>query len=275
MTKNWMITGTSSGFGHEIARQALEGGDRVVGTVRRDGGADDLRREHPERFHVELLDVSDTAAVGPAVDRAVTWLGGLDVLVNNAGYGLFGAAEELGDEQIDHQIATNLRGAIQVVRAALPHLRENGGGRILQLSSVAGQSANPAASLYHATKWGIEGFSEALAAEVAAFGIGVTIVEPGGARTGFAAESLQWGTPLPAYDGSVIRTVRGMLEGPGYTALGDPVRMAAAMIESVTREPAPLRLILGSDSQSAIASSLENRLEDARSQVSSAARTDG
>jgi NAD(P)-dependent dehydrogenase (short-subunit alcohol dehydrogenase family) len=154
MTRNWIITGASSGFGHELARQALEQGDRVVGTVRRPDGAQDLLESHPDSFHRERLDLSDTERIRPVIDAAVGWLGGLDVVVNNAGYGLFGAAEELTDEQIDHEIATNLRGSIQVARASLRFLRESGGGRILQLSSVAGQSANPGASLYHATKWG-------------------------------------------------------------------------------------------------------------------------
>jgi len=274
MTKNWIITGTSSGFGYEIAQQVLERGDRVVGTVRRSDAAAEMLERYPDTFHPELLDLTDVARIRPVVDSAVEWLGGLDVVVNNARYGLFGAAEELTDEQIDHVIATNLRGSIQVARAALPHLRAAGGGRILQLSSVAGQTANPGAALYPATKWGIEGFSEALAAEVAPFGIGVTIVEPGGARTGFSAHGLQWGPPLEAYDGTSIRMVRAMLQGSDYRASGDPVRMAEAMIASVDQTNAPIRLILGSDAQASIDQALQARLADVQAQAQSAATTD-
>ncbi len=274
MTKKWIITGASSGFGHELARQALERGDRVVGTVRRPAGVSDLLEEHPSAFHAVRLDLTDIAEIRPAVNAAAEWLEGLDVVVNNAGYGLFGAAEELTDEQIDHQIATNLRGSIQVARAALSHLRASGGGRILQVSSVAGQTANPGASLYHATKWGIEGFADALADEVAPFDIGVTIVEPGSARTGFSSAGLQWGPELEAYDATPLRAVRTMLQGTGHQAPGDPARMVAAMIASLDQAPAPRRLVLGSDSQAWIAQALQQRLDDVRAQEESAARTD-
>ena len=274
MSRRWFITGVGSGFGRELAAQALDRGDRVVGTIRRPGAADELQAAHPDAFHALTLDLRDTAAIRSVVDAAAELLGGLDVVVNNAGYGLFGAAEEVSDAQIDDQIATNLRGSIQVARAAVPHLRAGGGGRIVQLSSVAGQTAGAGASLYHATKWGIEGFAEALAAEVAGFGIGVTIVEPGGARTAFGSGGLQWGDPLPAYDGTSIPAVRAMLTGTGYRAPGDPARMAAAMIEAVDQDPAPLRLVLGSDSQAAVAGSLRARLAAVEAQESSAALTD-
>ena len=145
--------------------------------------------------------MTDTTAVRDVVDRSFE-LGRIDVVVSNAGYGLFGAAEELSDEQVSHIIATNLSGSIQLIRAALPHLRAQGGGRIIQISSYGGQVAFPGNSLYHATKWGIEGFAESVAQEVAPFGIGVTIVEPGGARTEFRYGSAQVAGLLPAYDGN-------------------------------------------------------------------------
>lgn len=274
MTKNWIITGTSSGFGLEVARQALRRGDRVVGTVRRPESAKDLLDTYPGTFRAERLDLTDTARIRPVIDSAVAWLGGLDVVVSSAGYGLFGAAEEVTDEQIDHEIATNLRGSIQVARAAVPHLRASGGGRILQLSTVGGQSAGAGASLYNATKWGIEGFAEALAEEVAAFGIGVTIVEPGGARTDFGGRSLQWGPRLDVYDATPLPRLRALLQDPDFKAPGDPVRMSAAMIDSVDQTPAPLRLVLGSDSQTVIARALAQRLADVRAQEQSAKTTD-
>lgn len=181
--RTWLITGVSSGFGRELTEQLLGRGERVVGTVRRLDAVADLVERYPEAFRAELLDVTDTAAIRDVVDRSFAKLGRIDVIVSNAGYGLFGAAEELSDEQIDRIIATNLVGSIQLIRAALPHLRAQGGGRIVQISSYGGQVAYPGNSMYHATKWGIEGFVESVAQEVAPVGIGMTIVEPGGART--------------------------------------------------------------------------------------------
>ena len=147
-----------------------------------------------------MLDVTDTAAIREVVERSFAQLGRIDVVINNAGYGLFGAAEELTDKQIDHMIATNLVGSIQLIRAVLPHLRAQGGGRIIQISSYGGQVAFPGNSMYHATKWGIEGFVESVAQEVASFRIGITIVEPGGARTEFRYGSAQVAALTPIYD---------------------------------------------------------------------------
>ena len=166
-TRNWLITGVSSGFGRELATQLLDHGDTVVGTVRRPDSVADLIKKYPDTFHRELLDVTDTAAVREVTDRSFSSLGRIDVVVSNAGYGLFGAAEELSDEQVSHIIATNLTGPIQLIRAALPHLRAQGGGRIIQISTYGGQVAFPGNSMYHATKWGVEGFAESVAQEVA------------------------------------------------------------------------------------------------------------
>ena len=198
--RTWLITGVSGGFGRELTDQLLECGDRVVGTVRDIGKVADLIERYPEAFHVETLDVTDTAAIREVVERSFARLGRIDVVISNAGYGLFGAAEEFTDEQIDHMIATNLVGSIQLIRAALPHLRAQGGGRIIQISSYGGQVAFPGNSMYHATKWGIEGFVESVAQEVAPFGIGMTIVEPGGARTEFRYGSAQVAKLTPTYD---------------------------------------------------------------------------
>ncbi len=183
--QTWLITGVSSGFGRHMTEQLLADGARVAGTVRDPDSVADLKAAYGDQLWSAALDVTDFPAVRRVVDEAFAELGRIDVVVNNAGYGLFGAAEELSDEQVQHQIDTNMTGSIQVVRAALPHLRAQGGGRIVQLSTYGGQATHPGASLYHASKWGIEGFMESLAKEVAGFGIGVTIVEPGGARTGF------------------------------------------------------------------------------------------
>jgi NAD(P)-dependent dehydrogenase (short-subunit alcohol dehydrogenase family) len=189
--RTWFITGVSSGFGRQLSEQLLERGDRVVGTVRDTGKVADLLERYAEAFHAETLDVTDTAAIREVVERSFARLERIDVIVSNAGYGLFGAAEELSDEQIDRMIATNMVGSIQLIRAVLPHLRAQGGGRIIQISSYGGQVAFPGNSMYHATKWGIEGFVESVAQEVASFRVGMTIVEPGGARTEFRYGSAQ------------------------------------------------------------------------------------
>jgi NAD(P)-dependent dehydrogenase (short-subunit alcohol dehydrogenase family) len=208
------------------------------------------------------------------VERTVADLGRIDVVVSNAGYGLFGAAEELSDEQLDAMIATNLTASIQLVRAVLPHLRAAGGGRIIQLSSYGGQVAFPGNSMYHATKWGIEGFMESMAQEVAPFGIGVTIVEPGGARTEFRGGSAQIATPMPEYEDNPAHGFRAMLDPSAPPAPGDPARMAARIIESVDLDPAPLRMVLGSQALDSTLKTLRQRVADFESQSEKAASTD-
>jgi len=273
--RTWFITGVSSGFGRALTSQLLARGDRVVGTVRDTGNVADLRKQYPETFRAELLDVTDTAAVRVVVDRSFAALGRIDAVISNAGYGLFGAAEELTDQQVDHMIATNLTGAIQLIRSALPHLRAQGGGRIIQISSYGGQVAFPGNSMYHATKWGIEGFAESVAQEVASFGIGVTIVEPGGARTEFRYGSAQVADLMPAYDETPAHSFLAMLDpATGGLAPGDPARMAARIIESVEIEPAPLRLLLGSQALESTLATLRNRIAGFEAQARLAASTD-
>ncbi|WP_306211705.1 SDR family oxidoreductase [Actinoplanes sp. RD1] len=271
MTRTWFITGVNSGFGRRMTEQLLSRGDRVAGTVRKPDSVRDLQDRYGSRFWVAQLDV--TAPVRATVDRAFAELGRIDVVVNNAGYGLFGAAEELTDDQVVQQINTNLLGSIQVVRAALPHLRAQGGGRVIQISSYGGQATNPGASLYHASKWGIEGFIEGTAKDVAPFGIGMTIVEPGGARTEFRFDSLHLATPLPAYDNTPAAMVRGARDR-SRPPLGDPAKMAAGIIASADVEPAPMRLVLGSDSYGFLTAALRERLAQIEPQQASAASTD-
>src|SRR5208283_961875 len=171
--RTWFITGVSSGFGRELTAQLLTHGDRVVGTVRDKSKVTDLLESYLKSFQAEVLDVTDTAGIRGVIDRSFARLERIDVIVSNAGYGLFGAAEELTNNQVEHIVATNLVGPIQLIRAALPHLRTQAGGRIIQISSYGGQVAFPGNSMYHATKWGIEGFVESVAQEVASFGIGM------------------------------------------------------------------------------------------------------
>jgi NAD(P)-dependent dehydrogenase (short-subunit alcohol dehydrogenase family) len=272
--RTWLITGVSSGFGRELSNQLLARGDRVVGTVRDVGKVADLINRYPEAFHAETLDVTDVAAIRGVVERSFARLERIDVIVSNAGYGLFGAAEELSDAQIDHMIATNLLGSIQLIRAALPHLRAQGGGRVIQISSYGGQVAFAGNSLYHATKWGIEGFVESVAQEVAPFGIGLTIVEPGGARTAFRYGGARVAKLTPTYDNNPAHAFLRMLDPKNGLAPGDPVRMAARIIESVDIEPAPLRMALGSQALESTLSTLRKRIEGFEAQRELAASTD-
>ena len=272
--RTWLITGVSSGFGRHLTEQLLERGDRVVGTVRSTGKVSDLAERYPSAFRPEVLDVTDTPAVRAIVDRAFTELGQIDVIVSNAGYGLFGAAEELTDAQVEHIIATNLVGSIALIRAALPQLRAQGNGRIIQISSYGGQVAFAGNSLYHATKWGIEGFVESVAAEVAPFRIGMTIVEPGGARTEFRYGSAQVAAPMAEYDETPAHAFARLLDPRNGLASGDPARMAARIIESVDVVPAPLRLVLGSQALQTTIDTLAQRIEGFEAQRDLAASTD-
>jgi len=272
--RTWLITGVSSGFGRHLIEQLLERGDRVVGTVRNIGKVADLIESYPEEFRAQVLDVTDTPAVRAVVNRAFAELGHIDVIISNAGYGLFGAAEELTDAQVEHIVATNLVGPIQLIRAALPHLRAQGNGRIIQISSYGGQVAFAGNSLYHATKWGIEGFVESVAQEVAPFGIGVTVVEPGGARTEFRYGSAEVATLMSEYDGTPAHAFLRMLDPANGLAPGDPERMATRIIDSVDVDPAPLRLVLGSQALQSTIDTLGKRIEGLEAQKALAASTD-
>jgi NAD(P)-dependent dehydrogenase (short-subunit alcohol dehydrogenase family) len=265
MMKTWFITGTSSGLGRVLAEQLLQRGDRVVATLRRDGPLDELKKQHGDRLRVVTLDVTDTRAIRTCVADAFDAMGQIDVIVNNAGYGLFGAAEELTDAQIDRQIATNLTGSIQVIRAALPLLRRQGGGRIVQVSSEGGQIAYPNFSLYHATKWGIEGFVESVAKEVAPFGIDFVIVEPGPTSTQFGA-GLDHAASMPEYDDTPAGEVRRAVASNSFAIRGDAGKTVAAMIVAADSTHPPLRLTLGGGAYGSISAALAERLKTLQAQ---------
>jgi NAD(P)-dependent dehydrogenase (short-subunit alcohol dehydrogenase family) len=261
MPRTWLITGTSSGFGRTLTERLLARGDRVAATLRDPSRLDDLAAQHGDALWVRALDVTDTTRVRAVVDEAFAGLGRIDVVVSNAGYGLLGAAEELTDEQIDRQLQTNVLGSIQLIRAALPHLRAQGGGRILQLSSIGGIIAFPGMSLYHASKWAMEGFVESLRAEVAPFGIEACLVEPGGARTEFAAGSLAQATPLEAYAETPVGQIRALAGARTADQIpGDPVKVADAMIGAAEADELPPRLLLGSDAYNLAHAALSARL---------------
>ena len=272
MARTWLITGVSSGFGYEMTKILLEKGDTVIGTVRNTAKVENLMKQYPDTFDCRLLDVTDVKSVRQAVKESFEKYEKIDVVVSNAGYGLFGCVEELSDEEINHIIATNLVGSIQLLKTSIPYMRKQGGGRMIQMSSYGGQVAYPANSMYHATKFGIEGFCEALAQEVAQFGIGVTMVEPGGARTEFRYGSAKVAKLMPEYEN--CHGFLNMLDVSKGLAPGDPVKMAERIIESVDKTPAPLRMVLGSQALDATITRLKERVADYETQTELAASTD-
>ena len=262
--KTWFITGASSGLGLGMAKKLLERGDAVVATARRVEALASIATRFPDRLSVERLDVTDREGMRRTVDQAFG-RGRIDVVVSNAGYGLFGAAEELTDEQIDRQIATNLTGSIQLIRAVVPHLREQGGGRILQVSSEGGQMTYPAFSLYHATKWGIEGFVEAVAQEVAPFGITATLIEPGPTDTGFGA-ALDRAEENKIYDVTPVGEIRRAIASGAFELTGDADRTVAAMIAAGDTDAPTRRVTLGSTAFNSIERALSSRLTELQAQ---------
>ena len=272
MSKTWLITGVSSGFGYEMTKQLLESGNTVIGTVRNTKNVEDLIAKYPSTFDCRILDVTDVGAVHNTVDAAFEKHGRIDVIVSNAGYGLFGAAEELTDAEVDHIIATNLTGSIALIRSALPYLRKQESGNIIQISSYGGQVAFAANSMYHATKFGIEGFCESVAQEVAKYNIKVTIVEPGGARTEFRYGSAKVTNLTPEYDH--VHGFLNMLDPNKGLAPGDPAKMAARIIESVDNPNTPLHMVLGSQALKATIERLEERVAAYKTQIETAASTD-
>lgn len=273
MQTTWFITGTSSGLGRELTEQLLARGDRVAATLRQPHALADLQERYGDRLWIARLDVTDSTAVRQVMADAFAALGRIDVVVSNAAYALFGAGEELGDAQIEQQIATNLTGSIQVIRAALPHLRAQGGGRILQVSSEGGQIAYPNFSLYHATKWGIEGFVESVAQEVASFGIGITLVEPGPARTGFAS-ALVSAEPMAVYDDTPAGAVRRGIADGSFAIRGDAVKMVTAMLDCAQQSPAPRRLVLGATAYTQVRAALLARVAELEAQRTVALSTE-
>ena len=273
MIKTWFVTGASSGFGRILTEKLLARGDRVAATVRRASSLDDLRVQHGDRLWIATLDVTDADAGRRVIDRAFAELGRIDVIVSNAGYGLFGAAEEATDAQVQHQIDTNLVGSISVIRACLPHLRAQGGGRVLQVSSEGGQIAYPSFSLYHASKWGIEGFVEAVAKEVAPFGIAFTLVEPSPTGTNFGA-GLVRPEPMAAYENTPVGEIRRALASGAFKVTGDAEKMVSTMIASADSDSPPLRLTLGSIAFGSIQKALADRLAALESQKAIAISTD-
>jgi NAD(P)-dependent dehydrogenase (short-subunit alcohol dehydrogenase family) len=264
--RTWFITGASRGFGRSFVRAALAAGDRVAATARDTSSLADLAAEHGDAVLPIELDVTDHDAAFAAVRTAHERLGRLDVVVNNAGYGVSGVIEELTEEQARRQIEVNLFGALWVTQAALPILRAQGAGWIVQVSSIGGLAAFPLTGIYHASKWGLEGFSESLRQEVAPFGIKVLIVEPSGFRTDWAGSSMDRAEPIDAYEGiEAIATRRaGQQAENNGSQPGNPELAARALLDTLDREDPPFRLLLGNVAYDVAVDRYESRLSEFR-----------
>ena len=262
--RTWFITGASRGFGRSFTQAALAAGDRVAATARDTSSLDDLASQHGGALVPIELDVTDRDAAFAAVRQAHNRLGRLDVVVNNAGYGVSGAIEELTEEQARRQIEVNLFGALWVTQAALPILRAQGSGWIVQVSSIGGLAAFPLTGIYHASKWALEGFSESLRQEVEPLGIKVLMVEPSGFRTDWAGSSMDRAEPIDAYEGiEAIRERRASQQEQNNGAQpGNPDLAAQALLDTLDRDDPPFRLLLGNVAYDVAVDRYQSRLRE-------------
>jgi NAD(P)-dependent dehydrogenase (short-subunit alcohol dehydrogenase family) len=242
----WFITGSSRGLGRALAVAALERGDRVAATARNTSSLDELAVAYPDHMLALRLDVTDADQVEAVVARAHEHFGRLDVVVNNAGYANLSAVEDTPLEDFRAQIETNLFGVITVTKAVLPILRGQGGGRIINVSSVGSRIGTPGLAPYQAAKWAVSGFSRVLAAEVAPFGIHVTAIEPGGMRTDWSGSSMSIATPSAPYE-ATVGMLQKLFTAADMPLLGDTAKVADAIVRLVEHERPPARLLLGSD----------------------------
>ncbi len=255
--KTWLITGAGRGFGRVWTEAALGRGDRIAATARDVAALTPLAEAWGDAVLPIELDVTDREAAFAAVAKAHGQFGSLDVVVNNAGYGLFGMAEEVTGEQARRQIDTNLLGPLWVTQAALPVLRGQGHGHIIQVSSVGGVFALPGLGLYHASKWGLEGWTSSLALEVRPFGIKVTLVEPAGFATGWQGSSAVRATPLPAYD-----DLRANMPVSASARRGDPDATGPAILAIADADEPPLRVFLGDQPLPLLRAEYERRIAE-------------
>lgn len=259
----WLVTGASSGFGKAICREAVARGHRVVATARdRATLADILDGAADGQLLTLDLDVTDQHSIDAAVEKALTGMGRVDVLVNNAGRGHLGAWEELSEKEIRDLYDVNVIGLLMTTKAVLPHLRQRGSGTVVNITSVGGIRANPGHGLYGSSKFAVEGASEALALEMAPFGVRVLLVEPGPFRTDFGGRSMGLADQIEAYDGTPARQTRERLQSSDQKQPNDPARAATLIADAVADPDAPLRLPLGPEAIEAIRTKLTDQLGD-------------
>ncbi|MGW3787431.1 oxidoreductase [Micromonospora chokoriensis] len=256
MPRVWLITGCTRGLGRALAEAVLADGDQLVATARNPSQLNALSDQYGDQVQPIALDVTDPAAARDAVRTAVDEFGRLDVLVNNAGYADVAAIEDISEEDFRAQIDANFYGVVNLSRAALPTMREQGRGHLVQISSVGSRVASTGLGAYQAAKWAVSGFSGVLAREVAAFGIRITSVEPGGLRTDWAGSSMSELPISEPYRPVIDPAVQRLRQGSGKQP-GDPVRAAQAIIRITTVDDPPLRLLLGTDAVAAASAAAE------------------
>jgi len=246
MEKIWFITGSSRGLGRSLTAAVLAKGDKVAATARNPGQLQDFIDKYPGQVLPIQLDVTSQQQINAAIESTIQHFGRIDVLVNNAGFGITGAAEAYTDEQVHSQLDTNLWAPIAITRAALPHMRKQRSGHILQISSIGGRVGSGGVSIYQAAKFGLSGFSEGLAQEVAPLGIKVIVIEPGGFRTDWAGDSMTYAQSIEGYESTVEKRAAFFKSG-NFKPVGDPDKAAKVMLEIVDHPQPPLHLILGSE----------------------------
>lgn len=260
MNKIWFITGSSRGLGRNLTEAVLESGDKVVATARDINQLNDLKERFKEQIFPLALDVTDYKQVYSAVQTAVEHFGRIDVLVNNAGFGIIGAAEAYTEEQVRSQLETNLYAPIEITRAVLPYMRKQGSGRILQISSIGGRVGNPGLTMYQAAKFGLSGFTEALAKEVAPLGIFVTSVEPGGFRTDWAGASMSYATEIEGYE--MVKQRTDFFKAGKFVPVGDPKKAAKVMVDLASDPNPPVHLVLGSEAIGILKNADQSRTDE-------------
>lgn len=272
--KTWLITGASSGIGRQVTTQLLSQGGRVIALVRKPEKMTALVADYPEQLTILACDLSELNQVSATIESVFERFSNIDVILNAAGYALVGAVEELPETAILEQLAVNLMAPILIARAALPFLRQKGSGHIIHMSSEGGQISYPTASIYHASKWGGEGFFEALALEVRALGIGITLVEPGRIKTEFNNNAVVFPPLISDYSLTTVGNYFRLLAMGRFPTIGDPEKVAQAIISLTMLKNPPMRLVLGSDSYRNIKRALDARLIDLHSQEQKSSLTD-
>lgn len=261
MKKVWFITGSSKGLGKSLLEAVLLKGDFVVATARNPETLNDLLEEYSSQLLLLQLDVQVKEQIYSAVEEAVNHFGRIDVLVNNAGFGITGAAEAFTDEQVRSQLEVNLFAPIEVTRAVLPYMRKQRSGHILQISSVGGRVGNAGLSIYQAAKFGLAGFSESLSKEVLPLGIKVTSIEPGGFRTDWGGASMSFAKDVEGYE-ETVGSIKEYLTSGKFLPMGDPAKAAKVMVDLVDHPSPPIHLILGSEAAAILQNADQHRKEE-------------
>jgi NAD(P)-dependent dehydrogenase (short-subunit alcohol dehydrogenase family) len=261
MKKVWFITGSSKGLGKSLVEAVLLKGDYVAATARNPEQLKELAEQYPEQLFPLKLDVEVKEQIYSSVEEAVKHFGRIDVLVNNAGFGITGAAEAFTSEQVQRQLNVNLYAPIEITRAVLPYMRKQGSGRILQISSIGGRVGNAGLSIYQAAKFGLTGFSESLSKEVSPLGIKVTSIEPGGFRTDWAGASMSFAEDIEGYE-DTVGGIKEYLTSGKFLPMGDPAKAAKVMVELADHDNPPLHLVLGSEAAAILKITDQNRKEE-------------